>query len=163
MIELRNGPSWVDVATCLQCTLWPRPRAGRRQRGRHARIGVCLPADRRGLDEQRHQRAAGCAANPLAGMAGGRTALGLAGQRLRVGFRVGTTGRRFGELSFFFRQQLEQHLAARLIGLGGEQPPIMIDVEMGDGPVQRRISPCESPQLLPDIARHFKRAFRLGT
>lgn len=44
-------------------------------------------------------------------------------------------------LVFFFRQQLEQHLPARLIGLGGQQPPIMFDVELGDGPVQGSLSP----------------------
>jgi hypothetical protein len=54
----------------------------------------------------------------------------LAGQRL---------GRRCagsGELAFFFSQQLEHDFPARLIGLGGQQPPIMFDVELGDGPVQ---------------------------
>jgi hypothetical protein len=40
------------------------------------------------------------------------------------------------ELAFFFGQQLEQHIPARFIGLGGQQPPIMFDIELGDGPVQ---------------------------
>ena len=57
----------------------------------------------------------------------------LAGQRL------GRRRRRFAgfdELAFFFRQQLEEKFAARFIGLGGQQPPIMVDVEPGDGAVQ---------------------------
>jgi hypothetical protein len=86
-----------------------------------------VPARFGGLDQRFHQGAAGCASDSLAP---------LDRQRLALPSRFfGRPG--VGDFSFFFGQQAPQSLTPRFVGFDGEEPPIVLDIHMGDGSVHR--------------------------
>jgi hypothetical protein len=86
------------------------------------------------LDQQRDQRMGGRAPDALAGMERAKQSRTSGVLTRRLGDReVG-----FGKFCFFFRQQLQQYLPPRLIGLGRQQSLVMFDVEAGYGAVQGR-------------------------